>query len=142
MRNSLIAGTAIAILLTSGCAEMSDTQRRTAIGAGAGALGGAAIGAMTGGKAGTGAVSPRLEVSHVFLSCQGMVLPPQTLCHIGIGSRLFKNPMRRNVPEGAGGFMGGGLGSQADVGKKPRVQRGLGAAAAEEREELKYNHKS
>ncbi|WP_367066684.1 OmpA family protein [Oryzisolibacter sp. LB2S] len=56
MRNSLIAGTAIAILLTSGCAEMSDTQRRTAIGAGAGALGGAAIGAMTGGKAGTGAV--------------------------------------------------------------------------------------
>ena len=56
MRKSLLIGTAIAVLLATGCAEMSDTQRRTAIGAGAGALGGAAIGAMTGGKAGTGAV--------------------------------------------------------------------------------------
>ncbi|HRM92533.1 MAG: OmpA family protein [Alicycliphilus sp.] len=56
MRKLLLIGSAAAILLTTGCAEMSDTQRRTAIGAGAGALGGAAIGAMTGGKAGTGAV--------------------------------------------------------------------------------------
>jgi len=56
MRKSLLIGTAIAVLLATGCAEMSDTQRRTAIGAGAGALGGAAIGAMTGGKAGTGAL--------------------------------------------------------------------------------------
>ena len=56
MRKLLLIGSAAAILLTPGCAEMSDTQRRTAIGAGAGALGGAAIGAVTGGKAGTGAV--------------------------------------------------------------------------------------
>ena len=56
MRKLLLIGSAAAILLTTGCAEMSDTQRRTAIGAGAGALGGAAIGAVTGGKAGTGAV--------------------------------------------------------------------------------------
>ncbi|MBS0294271.1 MAG: OmpA family protein [Proteobacteria bacterium] len=52
----LISATAAAVMLATGCADMSDTQRRTAIGAGAGALGGAAIGAMTGGHAGTGAV--------------------------------------------------------------------------------------
>lgn len=56
MRKYLLVSTAVAVLLTTGCAEMSDTQRRTAIGAGAGALGGAAIGAMTGGKAGKSAV--------------------------------------------------------------------------------------
>ena len=56
MRKFLLVGSAAAILLTTGCADMSDTQRRTAMGAGAGALGGAAIGAMTGGRAGTGAV--------------------------------------------------------------------------------------
>lgn len=56
MRNSLlILSTAAAVLLTTGCAEMSDTQRRTATGAGVGALGGAAIGAMSG-NAGRGAV--------------------------------------------------------------------------------------
>ncbi|MBS0509473.1 MAG: OmpA family protein [Proteobacteria bacterium] len=56
MRKPLLIGCAAALLLTAGCADMSDTQRRTAMGAGAGALGGAAIGAMTGGHAGTGAV--------------------------------------------------------------------------------------
>ena len=56
MRKTLLIGSLAVALLASGCADMSDTQRRTAIGAGAGALGGAAIGAMTGGKAGTGAV--------------------------------------------------------------------------------------
>ena len=50
----LVAAVATAAL-ASGCAEMSDTQRRTATGAGVGAVGGAAIGAMTGGRAGTGA---------------------------------------------------------------------------------------
>ena len=44
MRKLLLIGSAAAILLTTGCAEMSDTQRRTAIGAGAGALGGAGRG--------------------------------------------------------------------------------------------------
>lgn len=39
----------------AGCAGMSETQRSTAIGAGAGALGGAAIGSFSG-NAGLGAV--------------------------------------------------------------------------------------
>ncbi|WP_198972778.1 OmpA family protein [Xylophilus sp. ASV27] len=54
----VILGTAIAAVFMAGCADMtmSDTQRRTAIGAGAGALGGAVLGSVTGGNAGTGAV--------------------------------------------------------------------------------------
>ncbi|ADV01940.1 OmpA family protein [Alicycliphilus denitrificans] len=56
MRKPLLIGTVAVVMLATGCADMSETQRRTAIGAGAGALGGAAIGAMTGGRAGTGAV--------------------------------------------------------------------------------------
>lgn len=52
---TLIAVTA-AVLLASGCANMTDTQRRTATGAGIGAAGGAVLGAVTGGNAGTGAV--------------------------------------------------------------------------------------
>ena len=58
MRNQLILGAAAATLFLAGCADMnmSDTQRRTAIGAGAGALGGAVLSSATGGKAGTGAV--------------------------------------------------------------------------------------
>ncbi|AVS63758.1 hypothetical protein C8241_20565 [Paracidovorax avenae] len=57
MRTSrtLIAATA-AVLLASGCANMTDTQRRTATGAGVGAVGGAVLGAVTGGNAGTGAL--------------------------------------------------------------------------------------
>ncbi len=58
MRKQLILGAAAATLFLAGCADMnmSDTQRRTAIGAGAGALGGAVLSSATGGKAGTGAV--------------------------------------------------------------------------------------
>ena len=58
MRKQLILGTAAATLFLAGCADMnlSDTQRRTAIGAGAGALGGAVLSSATGGRAGTGAV--------------------------------------------------------------------------------------
>ena len=56
MNHRIAISATAAVLLLGGCANMTDTQRRTAIGAGAGALGGAAIGAMTGGKAGTGAV--------------------------------------------------------------------------------------
>ena len=44
------------LAILSGCANMSDTQRTTATGAGVGALGGAAIGAIAGGHAGKGAV--------------------------------------------------------------------------------------
>jgi outer membrane protein OmpA-like peptidoglycan-associated protein len=56
MRKPLLIGTVAAVMLATGCANMSDTQRRTATGAGVGALGGAAVGAIAGGHAGTGAV--------------------------------------------------------------------------------------
>ena len=55
-----IAQRAIAIVsltaLLGGCAEMTDTQRRTGTGAAIGAATGAVIGSTTGGKAGTGAL--------------------------------------------------------------------------------------
>lgn len=63
MRNQLILAAATAAVLTiTGCANtggggMSDTTRRTATGAGVGALAGAAISAATGGKAGVGALA-------------------------------------------------------------------------------------
>ena len=49
----------VAVLTVSGCADtgMSDTQRRTAIGTGVGAVAGAVIASATGGKAGVGAVA-------------------------------------------------------------------------------------
>ena len=58
MRKHLVLAAAAAALLISGCAnmDMTDTQRRTATGAGIGALAGAVIGSATGGHAGTGAV--------------------------------------------------------------------------------------
>ena len=58
MRKHLVLGAAAAALLISGCAnmDMTDTQRRTATGAGVGALAGAVISSATGGHAGTGAV--------------------------------------------------------------------------------------
>lgn len=56
MRKYLIPGVAAVVLLASGCADMSDTQRRTATGAGVGALAGAVLSSATGGHAGTGAV--------------------------------------------------------------------------------------
>ena len=46
---------AAAALLSAGCADMSERQKGTAIGAGAGVAAGAAIGSVTGGSAGTGA---------------------------------------------------------------------------------------
>lgn len=53
-----LSAIAIGIATLSGCANMSETQRTTATGAGIGALAGAAIGAATGGSKGaaTGAV--------------------------------------------------------------------------------------
>ena len=59
MRKHLILGAAAAALLISGCADMnmSDTQRRTATGAGVGALAGAVLSSATGGRAGTGAIA-------------------------------------------------------------------------------------
>jgi len=56
MRHALVLCGLSAALLAGGCADMSSTQRHTATGAGIGALGGAAVGALTGGNAGTGAV--------------------------------------------------------------------------------------
>ena len=45
----------LAVIALTGCADMSDKQRSTASGAGAGALGGAAIGSFSG-NAGWGAL--------------------------------------------------------------------------------------
>lgn len=56
MRKHLILSATAAVILATGCANMDDTQRRTATGAGIGALAGAVIGSATGGSAGTGAV--------------------------------------------------------------------------------------
>jgi outer membrane protein OmpA-like peptidoglycan-associated protein len=59
MHKFILAGTAAAVLFVTGCADMnmSDTQRRTAVGAGAGAAGGAVLGALVGGgNAGKGAL--------------------------------------------------------------------------------------
>ncbi|GAB2486961.1 MAG: OmpA family protein [Comamonas sp.] len=56
MSKKILICTVASIAVLSGCANMSDTQRRTATGAGVGALGGAAVGAIAGGHAGTGAV--------------------------------------------------------------------------------------
>ncbi len=56
MRHPRILAAAAAVFIVTGCANMDDTQRRTATGAGVGALAGAVIGSATGGSAGTGAV--------------------------------------------------------------------------------------
>ncbi|MPM68280.1 putative lipoprotein YiaD [bioreactor metagenome] len=55
MRKTILVGSLTAVMLVTGCANMSDTQRRTATGAGVGAVGGAAVGAFSG-NAGKGAV--------------------------------------------------------------------------------------
>ncbi len=56
MRKLVLTTAALAVFLAGCAGGMSDTQRNTAIGAGVGALGGAAIAKGTGGRAGTGAV--------------------------------------------------------------------------------------
>ena len=53
---SPVCAIAVAVLLATGCADMSERQKGTAIGAGVGAAAGAVIGSTTGGRAGTGAV--------------------------------------------------------------------------------------
>ena len=47
---------AVAAFLATGCADMSERQKGTAVGAGVGAGVGAVLGSVTGGRAGTGAV--------------------------------------------------------------------------------------
>ena len=47
---SLLGGL-VTLLVLAGCADMSDTQRRTGTGAAVGAAGGAAVGAMSGNTA-------------------------------------------------------------------------------------------
>ena len=54
MHKTLISMTAASLLL-AGCANMTETQKNTATGAGGGAVAGALISAATGGHAGTGA---------------------------------------------------------------------------------------
>ncbi len=53
---SALLGLATSALLLTGCQNMSETQRGTAVGAGVGAGVGAVLSKATGGKAGTGAV--------------------------------------------------------------------------------------
>jgi outer membrane protein OmpA-like peptidoglycan-associated protein len=60
MRKPLVLATSLAaVLAITGCANtgLTETQQRTATGAGVGALAGAAISAATGGKAGVGAAA-------------------------------------------------------------------------------------
>jgi len=54
-RTTRFAIAAAAALIATGCADMSERQKGTAIGAGGGAAAGAVIGSVTGGNAGTGA---------------------------------------------------------------------------------------
>lgn len=55
-RMKVLAAPMLALVLgLGGCADMTDTQRRTATGAGVGAAGGALVGSLTG-NAGWGAV--------------------------------------------------------------------------------------
>ena len=56
IRFRLVAGAVAVALLATGCADMSERQKGTAVGAGVGAGVGAAVGSVTGGKAGTGAL--------------------------------------------------------------------------------------
>ena len=55
-RAAICALTASTTLLATGCADLSERQKGTAVGAGVGAGVGAVIGSATGGRAGTGAV--------------------------------------------------------------------------------------
>lgn len=56
MIHAKILAIAATALIASGCANMTDMQRRTATGAGIGAASGAVLGAVTGGSGTTGAV--------------------------------------------------------------------------------------
>lgn len=56
MRQTFIAGLGAAALVLAGCADMSDTQRRTATGAAVGAAAGAVLGSATDHSAGKGAL--------------------------------------------------------------------------------------
>jgi outer membrane protein OmpA-like peptidoglycan-associated protein len=51
-----VCAMAAAALVSTGCADMSERQKGTAVGAGVGAGAGAVIGSATGGRAGTGAL--------------------------------------------------------------------------------------
>ena len=54
MRKHILLGVSAVVILATGCASMDDTQRRTATGAGVGALAGAVIGSATGGNGSAG----------------------------------------------------------------------------------------
>jgi hypothetical protein len=47
MRKHILLGVSAVVILATGCASMDDTQRRTATGAGVGALAGAVIGSRS-----------------------------------------------------------------------------------------------
>ena len=95
-KHIVLAAATAAALFISGCANMSDTQRRTATGAGVGAAAGAVLGAITGGgkSATSGAVLgaganalmlalPHLEAPYIALLALRFVLHFQfDLMHI------------------------------------------------------------
>lgn len=56
IRKYIVLGTVTTAMLVSGCADMTETQRRTATGAGIGAAAGAVLSSITGGRAETGAI--------------------------------------------------------------------------------------
>jgi osmotically inducible lipoprotein OsmB len=54
MKNRMIAGLSLALLLATGCADMSSGEQRTLSGAAIGTAAGYALGAVTGMSTGTG----------------------------------------------------------------------------------------
>ncbi|MFT3812878.1 MAG: OmpA family protein [Acidovorax sp.] len=99
-----LAAAATAALVLSGCANMDDTQRRTATGAGVGAVAGAAIGAVTGGHAGTGAViGAGVGALGTYIWSQRMERQKhemeQATQGTGVGvSQTADNQLRLNIP--------------------------------------------
>ncbi len=99
-----VTGLALAAALLAGCANMSERQKGTAVGAGIGAGVGAVLSSATGGKAGTGAVvggaigavagnlwSKRMEEKHAAMQ--------QATQGTGIDvSRTADNQLKVNVP--------------------------------------------
>lgn len=111
---SVVATTAaVAALVTTGCANMSETQRGTATGAGVGAVAGAVIGAATAGGnrsrsattgaavgAGVGALGGYIWSKRMEEQRQKM---QQASAGTGIGvSQTADNRLRANIPADAG----------------------------------------
>jgi len=97
--HTLVASLSVIIALSSGCANMSDTQRNTAIGAGVGALAGVAIGdsgrsAAVG--AGLGAAGAYIWSNQM---AQKKAAMEQATAGTGVGvSQTQDNQLKLNIP--------------------------------------------